>query len=384
VKVKSHRGVDLNERADILAGAAVGAEDEEVDTIFTPPPPDAEFEYKWTEKGAESVTCTADHRAVHKRWEAVCRERSREEVKQGGTYAGQMLTHPGWGQHLLHQSKLIRPWTEMEERRWLQMTGRVYPVMSYLRRIDKHPTGACPWGCKDADGMPARETLGHFQSMCKQFRKNRTAAHHAIARATVAAIKDMRLQNWKIFYETPMSELPFKFKWASALEEAEQANRRADGVAWNEVNGQVMFLEFTRAMDNPDNMSAALETKGDQYKEAVRALERAQRCRQTKHPTSIIYISTAPLIFGVRGTVLMDEARAALMPFNLTEAQLKKVLGAGVRAAITAASDMCSARAAALKCLPKAPRGANGRRVQVKIPQKPFRARHWRGDRGGG
>ena len=46
VKVKSHRGVDLNERADILAGAAVGAEDEEVDTIFTPPPPDAEFEYK--------------------------------------------------------------------------------------------------------------------------------------------------------------------------------------------------------------------------------------------------------------------------------------------------------------------------------------------------
>ena len=52
------------------------------------------------------------------------------------------------------------------------MTGRVYPVMTYLRRIDKHPTGECPW-CNDG----TRETLCHFQSECTHFKANRTLAH---------------------------------------------------------------------------------------------------------------------------------------------------------------------------------------------------------------
>ena len=145
VKVKSHRGVDLNERADILAGAAVGADGEEIDTLFTPAPPDACMTYMWTPTGAEKAKETAEHREVHKRWEAECREQHRADAAQRDTYAGQLLTREGWGQRLLHQSRLIRPWSELEERRWLQMAGRVYPVMSYLRRIDKHPTGECPW-----------------------------------------------------------------------------------------------------------------------------------------------------------------------------------------------------------------------------------------------
>lgn len=129
-------------------------------------------------------------------------------------------------------------------------------------------------------------------------------------------------------------------------------------------------------------MSVALETKGQQYWAAVAALERAQRSRAYKHSSRIIYVATALLIFGVRGVVLMDDVRAALASFQLTEAQLKRVLAVGVRAAIAAASDMCSARAAALRCLPKAPRGADGKRVKVHIPQKPFWAGPWRGERG--
>ena len=69
---------------------------------------------------------------------------------------------------------------------------------------------------------------------------------------------------------------------------------------------------------------------------------------------SITSISTAPLIFGVRGTVMMDTAREALQRLLLTESQLKRVLAAGVRAAITAASNMCSGRVAALKCCARA------------------------------
>ena len=187
------------------------------------------------------------------------------------------------------------------------MVGRVYPVMTYLCRIDKHPTGECPC-CKRG----VRETLCHFQSVCQLFQANRIAAHRDIARATVAAMKDLRLQGWTFHYETTLKNLPFEFAWASPGEKAEQQDRRPDGVAYNEMEGVVIFLEFTRAMDNPDNMERALQEKGEQYKAAMAALERAQRRRATKHTPGITSISTAPLIFGVRGTVMMDTAREAL------------------------------------------------------------------------
>ena len=251
--------------------------------------------------------------------------------------------------------------------------------MSYLRRIDKHPTGDCPW-C----GSGVRETLGHFQSVCPQFQLNRTTAHHDIAKAVVAKMKDIRLDGWKIYYETTLDDLPFKFAWANAREEEEQRRRRPDGVAWNEVEGKVVFLEFTRAMDNPDNMSEALVNKGRQYEAAMAALRRAQNLRALRHSSRISAVVTAPLIFGVRGTVMVNEAREVLSSLQLSEAQLRKVLAAGVRAAISAASDLCTARAAALRCLPKAPRGPDGKRVKVVIPPKPQRQTPWRGDRGRG
>jgi hypothetical protein len=192
----------------------------------------------------------------------------------------------------------------------------------------------------------------------------------------------MRLPNWVFLYETSFSEMPFKFKWASGEEEMMEQYRRPDGVAWNATTGTVIFLEFTRAMDNPDNMAAALLRKGVQYDAAVAALQRAQRSAAHKHSTRIHSVSTAPLIFGVRGVVMIDEARRALQELRLTEAKLKKALTAGVRAAISSASDMCTARAAALKCLPKAPRGPDGKRAKVVIPPKPFQQRAWRHDRG--
>ena len=103
-----------------------------------------------------------------------------------------------------------------------------------------------------------------------------------------------------------------------------------------------------------------------------------------QHSVAIFSVETAPMIFGVRGTVLFEEARSSLEALLLTGAQLKRVLANGVRAAIKGASDMCTARAAALKCLPRAPRGPDGKRVKVVIPPKPFQAPAWRQDRGRG
>ena len=45
------------------------------------------------------------------------------------------------------------------------------------------------------------------------FADNRTAAHHAIARAVMGALAGSNLKGWTFFYETPFDQLPFKFEW---------------------------------------------------------------------------------------------------------------------------------------------------------------------------
>ena len=214
------------------------------------------------------------------------------------------------------------------------MVGRVLPTNSYLHRIHKHPTGHCPW-CKQG----VRETMTHFMSTCPQFRTNRTAAHHAIVRATVAALKEQRPHGWEFFYETPFDDMPLHFDWASEYEAFKQGRRRPDCIAVNRHAKKVIFLEFTRAMDHFHTMPRAHECKSKQYTTAVAALRRALPDHR---------VTTAPMVFGVRGSVLHTAAVEELRPFNLTPAGQKRVLAAGVRAAITAASDMITARYAAL------------------------------------
>ena len=184
-------------------------------------------------------------------------------------------------------------------------------------------------------------------------------------------------------YETTFLDLPFPYKWASVAEGATQLRRRPDAVAWNPHSKTLLLLEFTRAMDKPDTMEAALQAKGQQYTAAVHAIRAAQRERGTDR--TIESVATVPLIFGVRGSVLLTEALAGLRPLDLTPAQFEKVMTRGVRAAITGLSDMCTARFAALRCLPRPlPTPGRRRNSPVVIPPKPFVRAPWRSDRGGG
>eukprot|EP00961_Rhodomonas_salina_P241986 3269085-Rhodomonas_salina.1 len=63
-----------------------------------------------------------------------------------------------------------------------------------------------------------------MQSCCPQFADNRTAAHHSICRATMAAMKDARPKHWQFFYETPPSALPVPFAWADDDEATKEAD----------------------------------------------------------------------------------------------------------------------------------------------------------------
>ena len=117
-------------------------------------------------------------------------------------------------------------------------------------------------------------------------------------------------------------------------------------MAFHALTKTVVFLEVSRPMDQEDNMAKASVRKGEQYTEAVQALCRAQRRRDMHGETSVV--CTLPILVGVRGSVEYTEAVREFGIFELSKRKLDKVLAAGVRAAIMAASNMISARTAAL------------------------------------
>eukprot|EP00961_Rhodomonas_salina_P289466 3911678-Rhodomonas_salina.1 len=173
----------------------------------------------------------------------------------------------------------------------MQLVADVYPNNSYLCRIDKHGTGDCPW-------CPAgtTETNAHIQCCCSKYEDNRTAAHHAIAKAILSGLKDLLLPGWQFWYETPFKELPFDFAWSpdDIAASPNQPDRRPDGVAWHADSGTLFFLEFTRAWDEGDSLLEAEARKAEQYLVAERAV-RASPAWKSK----VNKVDTLPFVFGV-------------------------------------------------------------------------------------
>ena len=220
----------------------------------------------------------------------------------------------------------------------MQQVGRVLPLNGYLHRIKRHPTGDCPW----CPGQ--RETQLHFHCECNCFEQHRTAAHHLIARAVISALKEST-KGWQFHYEKTFADLPWVFKWKTYGEKRKQLKQRPDGVAWHAEKQLLYFLEFSRPMDQDDTMAAASARKGRQYDEAVEAVIRGQGTAEGR-ANKVWSVATLPLMFGVRGSVEYAELKQAMAVFGARS--LDKVLAAGVRATVEAATTMIGARRAAL------------------------------------
>ena len=75
---------------------------------------------------------------------------------------------------------------------------------------------------------------------------------------------------------------------------------------WGESR-TVLFMEFTRCMDHPATMAAAIGRKSQQYDEAVEAIWLAQQTLNYSART-VAEVSTIPMVFGVRGAMAYAEA----------------------------------------------------------------------------
>eukprot|EP00961_Rhodomonas_salina_P171347 2310050-Rhodomonas_salina.4 len=81
----------------------------------------------------------------------------------------------------------------------------------------------------------------HIQCECSKYEENWTAAHHAIAKATLAGLKDLRLPGWRFWYETPFKDLPFEFKWSAEdlAGKVKQPDRQSQYFTMTAVTGGV-------------------------------------------------------------------------------------------------------------------------------------------------
>eukprot|EP00961_Rhodomonas_salina_P139304 1874609-Rhodomonas_salina.2 len=161
VKVKSHRGVALNEAAD--AAARLVAVDDDANLLFPDNHAIDGMSFSWRASDAPdaNVITAATNADVLKRWAFCLQAALMQSLSVTDTIAGRFLTVEGHCRHLLAKSQWLRPWSTAEERTWMQLVVDVYPNNAYLRRIVKHGTSDCPW-CPSGTA----ETNAHIQSCC--------------------------------------------------------------------------------------------------------------------------------------------------------------------------------------------------------------------------
>ena len=174
LKVKSHTGCLLNERADELAELGRTADGPEI----CPGP--QKYGSFWLsmrpetrrlaeECGKPLPRDSAPNRSL---LEKVAVSNTLRAVRKRNTIFVTDLFYHKEGSTV---PRLVQRCTPSEYRVWLKCMTGIYPVQGYLKRIGKAQSSSCPH-C--ADGTP--ESLTHFACVCPKFREARTSAHNQV------------------------------------------------------------------------------------------------------------------------------------------------------------------------------------------------------------
>jgi ribonuclease HI len=262
VKVKSHSGLLMNDRADALAEQGRLSEEpprwpgarkleplrlvvrQSVRELHPTLPDDNVPDKRLIRRAVEQVELTA-----------ACRK--------GTTFSREMLQDPVSCGPVL---AAIGSMPDSTVRLWMQAATGQYPTTARLHKMFplKYPSATCPW-CQ----LRVPETLGHFLTMCPRFREARTEAHNRCWRAIMRTLAGALSTGWQVYIDKPMSDtgllgplgeppnaLPAR---DGALDDA-QGERpplnllrlRPDAVAVNRALKKVAILEHCRPYDSVD------------------------------------------------------------------------------------------------------------------------------------
>ncbi len=96
-------------------------------------------------------------------------------------------------------SKITQRFKPAEYRVWLKCMENIYPVQSYIHKINKAQT---PIGLPCGEGV--KETLTHFARVCPKFCEARTSAHNQVRQVITFFLARTIGWKWKMFEETCM------------------------------------------------------------------------------------------------------------------------------------------------------------------------------------
>ena len=92
--------------------------------------------------------------------------------------------------------------TPAEYRTWLQCMMGIYPIQSYLHRINRAASPSCqPEHCMSS----ADDTLTHFACVCPKYREARTSAHNQIRRVVTSFLRRVVGPRWVLHEETRLA-----------------------------------------------------------------------------------------------------------------------------------------------------------------------------------
>ena len=120
-------------------------------------------------------------------------------------------------------SGIVKRCGSAEYRVWLRCMMGIYPTQTYLHRVGLAPTQLCPH-CPTA--VP--ETLAHFACVCPQFREARTSAHNQVRNVITSFFTPLVGPQWRMYDETSMSRTGLILRPVSAVRVAQALGQSPD------------------------------------------------------------------------------------------------------------------------------------------------------------
>ena len=353
VKVKSHTGCLMNERADELAERGYG---EDVQEVCSAPQKYGSFWLKvQPHVRALAEQCqkplprdSAPNRSLLKRVAGANRRRT--VCKRSTTFV----------RHLLHRSegatiaRVVSRCREAEYRVWVRAMADCYPVQAYLQRVTLAKSADCPY-CPGT-----KETLAHFACVCPQFREARTAAHNQVRKLISSLLVKCLPDRWELHEETPMANIGLRLGRVSvACMEASGrplpehhdgtvcvGRLQPDLVFVSQSRRKIALVELCRPMDDSsEQLAAAHERKMRTYTPLLEALQ--------AYLDAGWHIEIFPWVVGIRGLLNSATIKNCLEFLTVPRQRWERIIEDVAKESVKAFYSLHRVRCKALKLGPR-------------------------------
>jgi len=318
VKIKSHSGCLLYERADEEAERGRTAEGSEL----CPGPP--KYGALWLRVTPSTRTLaeacgqrlprdSAPNVSIIKKVVSVHTLRA---VRKRNTVFVRNLLHRPDGATV---AGIIKRCGSAEYRVWLRCMLGIYPTQTYLHRVGL-ATSSCSPHC--AAAVP--ESLAHFACVCPQYREARTSAHNQVRRVITSFLSPLVGPKWAVHEEVPMNQTGLVLRPVSAQRVCAALDRsfdpcdgldavrdlgrwQPDWVFVSVEHKRIALVDLCRpADDHTHQLVAAGARKQKRYSPLVEAL--------ADYSNQGWVVHVFPWIVGIRGMIIPQHI-LALMEF---------------------------------------------------------------------